>query len=300
MGLARSGLCHDIRRGVRHWGCHEVCNELRRVQDVHGLRRNILRVLGEWGFSDFCYQPLGVGTEKGTGAGVEADLVTVTPAQLDIYRAEAFSEHDIFLQYIYSNTHPIYLSSFEEFLSAASFTTDYLHYNRELIRMIKSFGYRDWYIMPLHGFKWGPAVFSVSIKNADATTIHHKVAMVRRELQAFGQAIDEVYSAKFHSSLMLKNTLNPRPAQVLQELASGSCVSLRAISNKLCISIDTVNQHIATAKSCLGATSTYHAISIALERGLIRPASMPGCSAVKKNIDAGLMQYKKQQMNSGS
>jgi len=117
--------------------------------------------------------------------------------------------------------------------------------------------------------------FQLLTRNKSPIEIQRRVALVRRELSELSQNIDYLCNTKFRDSFIQPDNnknkiISPRPLQVLQALADGSCPTLGAVAEKLDISIDTANHHIATAKKNLGATSTYNAIAIAIDWRLVQ------------------------------
>ena len=139
--------------------------ELSSSRDIAGLKKRILKYLYDWGFSDFTYLSLNTIEE------IDGPLLTISKEQLYLYKAEAFFDHDMIAQYIHSNTNPIFQSTIDDFLNSTPFVTELISRNRELLRMIKSFGYKEWYMMPIKVHESGaPALFSVSAKMRAALT----------------------------------------------------------------------------------------------------------------------------------
>jgi DNA-binding CsgD family transcriptional regulator len=89
----------------------------------------------------------------------------------------------------------------------------------------------------------------------------------RAVLHLLGNTAIRVYQNKFKSHNPAPR-INPKPIRLLTIMAR-SDLNLSQAAEKLCISIDTANKHMALAKEMLGSRSQANAVYRAIQKGLI-------------------------------
>lgn len=219
------------------------------------------------GFSDYFFQKLS--WEK----QVKQPFGTLPKQLLAIYEEEKFFEHDLALQHIRTTALPIFMSFIEDFIFEARLKPDSFRRYSELINVCKRFGYHDFYYIPLKARDDCCSVMlSVTVKDMDRIDFRHRVEMHKDELNLMAQAIFckgvNEFPSLFLDTKSSRNVNSSRPMQLLNVLAKDD-MGLKQAADKLCISVDTANKHIASAKKALGVRTQTAAVYCAIKAGFI-------------------------------
>jgi DNA-binding CsgD family transcriptional regulator len=240
---------------------------LEKAKDPSDFHRKIVTAINDLGFTDYAF------TQLNTAEDLDYSLLTVSKQQMDIYKAEAFFEHDMIVQYSTSNVHPMYQSSIENYVNSAPFVTKPIEHNRELFKMLKSFGFFEYYIIPIEVRPNNSIVsFSVSINNAESVDVKRAVGVNKIALKSLGESIFVVANRKFPGQFIYRENseviLSASNVAVLQAFANG-CKTAQQVADTLNLSVNTVNYHLDKSADDLGVKTKYQAFVRAAELGLI-------------------------------
>lgn len=258
-GASVSSSTHEI----------ELYVDLAESKDFSDFMNRILSRLNSLGFYDYTF------SRHQTSEDIEVPLGNAPNELIKIYQKEAFAEHDLVLDYIEAdNQDPIFHSIVSEYADKAPFLTETIKRNREILKLNRSFGRFDNYIVPFEAHDGsGHVLFTITGKNIDPSDFKHKINRHRSAIKLLGEAVDYIGIRKFPDFFLDDNkhseiVIHPRPLMLLNTLAKNN-LSLTQAADKMCISIDTVNKHVAAAKKALGARTIATAVYRAIKEGLI-------------------------------
>lgn len=248
-------------------------SELVKATNIDNLKQKIKSLINMLGFTDFDFNfyspvdsPMGI-------------LSTFPNSWFEQYYSHSFFEYDARIDYILANALPTYWTTINAYIERAPYITESISKNRALVQLSQNFGFAEYYIIPVNSFGQ-TAAFIVSCQNESAESIQQKVANCKDELIALAKAVKHVCLNKFKADFQLPcrrnkgGVISARAGQVLASLANGS-PNINAVAEELCISRDTVNKHLASAKKALGAVSTIQAVALALNAGIISISQSP-------------------------
>lgn len=205
---------------------------------------------------------------------IENPITTMPPALAESYMNEGLYENDLTLQFALSDNGPIYYSQIEDSIENVPYITDTIKQNREIFKLSRSFGYTDFYLVPLGAANGGGRIMlAVATKSDDITLFRDYVESCKKILCLLAEAIDYIGTRKFPEFFLCRNesqkiVITPKPLIVLNTLAQDD-LTLVQTADKLCISIHTADKHICAAKKALGASTIHGAIYKAIKVGLI-------------------------------
>ncbi len=117
------------------------------------------------------------------------------------------------------------------------------------------------------------ALFIIFARGSDKAEFREKIKHYEVVIPFLAEAI-AYFGFNFFSDYFLnKNvvaelSLTPKPLKLLSILAKDG-LTLKESAQKLCISVDTANKHVAAAKQSLGASTPANAIYLAATHGLL-------------------------------
>jgi predicted DNA-binding protein (UPF0251 family) len=238
-------------------------------EDFADFMKRVLGKINSLGFSDYTFARLH------TLGDAEAPLGTAPQELLELYFKEGFAEHDLVLDYgLANNTTPIFQSTVAEHINSAPFVTETFLRNQEILRLNQNFGRLDYYVIPIQAHDGSDNIlFSITSKDMNPVDFQNRIKQCAPLLQLLGKAIDYIGLCKFPDFFLRDNEnrkilIHPRPLMLLNTLAKEN-LSLNQAAEKMCISIDTVNKHVAAAKKALGAKTIANAVYRAVKEGLI-------------------------------
>ncbi len=243
--------------------------DLSKAENCEELKSLILEKVNHLGFFHFSFVRLSY-------SNGDPGLLSTIPKELtQSYYNEALFKHDMLLSYASLNTAPIYRSYIDRhaFLNMP-IRTEASIANENIFQLNKSYGLYDYYCVFSKSHNGlGKAMLSVSIEGMNPIDFHKKVSGSETTLQLLCEAIDYVAIRKFPEYFLSPKEdcnvkINSRPLQVLNTLAN-SDMTVKQVASALSISIDTVNQHLITAKKALGTHTNIGAIKKAVLMGLI-------------------------------
>ena len=250
--------------------------ELARSKDICELRTHINEQIRRLNFSEYVFIRL-------EDAGIPQLLLKTLPEELAIaYNKAGYFEHDMNLQRARESTQPFFHSMIHEYVANAPFTSDMTSCMQEIQELNKSFGYYDYYNIPIPSqSSQGCALFSVTTRGMNPSDFQQAVVGYESTLRLLGEAIESVVEQKFSAEFISKDnnkchqiTINPKPLRVLNTLANND-YSINEVAEKLCISVVTVNQHLKTVRTQLGTKTNYAAIKQAVQAKLIQFSAQP-------------------------
>ncbi|TQV68001.1 hypothetical protein FKG94_24515 [Exilibacterium tricleocarpae] len=247
--------------------------DLTSAKDMSDFMTRILGVVNRLGFSDYSFARLALKED------VERPVTTLPEEMPKNYREEAFYEHDMLLDYVAGgNTAPLFQSQIGKSIDQAPFLTETYKRNRDILNFNWSFGYNDSYLIPMHAHNGGgPVLFSITSKDMKIEEFQRRTNLCKPVLHLLGEAVDYIGTTKFPRFFLghadqRDIVITPRPLLLLSALARED-LTLKEAADKLGISIDTANKHIAAAKRALGVNTQAAAIYGAIKEGLINVES---------------------------
>lgn len=244
----------------------ECYRYLDRSRCLEELRQRIGKALGALGFSDFVYLRMGKQDD------IYATLSSLDPRLLETYFQDELHRHDVMLRYCLENIRPALLSSIQEYLFSAPYTTEAIERNRAIQSLIEQFDYADFYGIPIPHPDADNALFAVSAKNVDRIELQRLVNTGNAALTLLARAIDRIGATRFPGHFFRCKErcgpLNPRPLLLLTLIATEN-MTIAEAANKMGISLHTANKQMAAAKQALGASTQASAVYLAMKEGLI-------------------------------
>lgn len=247
--------------------------ELSKAKNIADLKRRIMAIVQRLGFSDFAFVRMEA-IEVELCPDDSEKLLTHPKEQMDDYSNENFFEFDMQIAYAKENVTPIFMSQIYGYAYKAPFQTELLRRNQEIYTINKKYGYLDCYCIPIEACDGrGNVLLGVSQKNLDPIEFQAKIIPCKLKLKYLCESIDHICTHKFPEYYVDQNeaaitNIRPRALEVLDTLANLD-VSIKQVADRLEISIDTVNQHLAVARKALGVKTTIGAIRTAVLDGLI-------------------------------
>lgn len=246
----------------------QLYRNLTASKDIKDFMERISTILKKLGFQDYAFARIDKPAE------VEAPLLTAPQKMLSLYKEEALYEHDIYVQYIMNNSEPIFLSTLESHVNSTPFVTDGTRANQQISKLLKSFGFYDYYFIPCPAHNGaGRVVFSITSKDMDRFIFQKQIQKAKLILHQLAEAVDYVGTLKFPDFFLSKGenrniVITPKPLELLGVLARED-MTLNEAAEYLGRSIYTVNQQIAVARRSLGADTNHGAVYQAIREGLI-------------------------------
>jgi|TARA_B110000879_G_scaffold212616_1_gene309727 hypothetical protein len=228
------------------------------------LSKRLLKIFKQFGFSDFALMSFPDNQNPHV-------FLTSLPKELLIcYQGQSHLSQnksplsqdqsplsqDMILDYLKADnpTH-FHHSDIQQIIENVCFLSQSFDKTREILALYKKFEFNDAYLMPYKGDKKltdnkDSLLFSLMTKGA---TQKEFIALTKSQgavLHLLGDTAIRVYQNRFndHNPLPL---IAPKPLRLLNAMSNAAPKPNRA-ADKLCISIDTSNSHMALAKKILG------------------------------------------------
>jgi predicted DNA-binding protein (UPF0251 family) len=246
--------------------CHQ---ELSKARDLPELMQKILAFITRLGFTDFSFGRM---ASKNPSAAM---ILMTTPSSItDHYRHEGVWKHDLMLQHAAACQDPIFQTTIDNYVANAPFKTEGILSNRETRSMVRSYGFHDYYAVPLKSTNGnGHVLLAITAKNMPSSRFHELVAINKAAFDILGRSIDYVGVKKFtqfflDDSESREILITPRPLLLLNTMAKDN-LTLNDAAKKLGMSRSTANKHIAAAREAFGAKTNASAVYRALQEGFI-------------------------------
>lgn len=246
------------------------------------LRKRLLKIFSQFGFSDFSffgfshyYKP-------------QFFLTSLPEELLSSYQDQRLYKHDMALDYLKTdNPNHFHYSDIQQIVEGACLLTQTFSKNQQILDLYSKFEFNNAYVMPYknnrdelanketggqgknskNSASQGGMLFSLMAKGATPKEFMALTESRGAVLHLLGDTAIRVYLNNFddHNPVPRRDT---RPIEFLTTMAT-SDLSLSQAADKLCISLDTANKYMATAKRMLGTKSQANATYRAIQQGLI-------------------------------
>lgn len=240
------------------------------ADSFRGFFRKVRNLVGDLGFSDFSITYF-----NSQSAGCEP-FSTMSLSLMRDYQEGGFFQYDCSLEYTSNNkVVPIFKSSIDKWIAKCPVQSDYVISNAELLKLSRSYGYADHYLMPLKSLsKNTNFLFTVSNKNANIIQFREAVMKYEKELMTIAVAADYIGSNRFSEDLFGRQEestirIPNRPLQALSLMANHD-LNIKDVAQMMHISERTAKKYISTAKNALGCKKLNRAIAKAICEGLIK------------------------------
>ena len=246
----------------------EIFRRLSAAKGIGNFMRCIAEIIEDLGFEDYAF------ARVDAPGSVELPIVTSPTEMRNLYMAEKLYDRDLMVDYITHNTRAIFQSELVHHNENTPFITDTVLVNQSITKLLKSYGYFDFYIIPCRAHNGsGQVVLSITARNANPDIFRRLIASKKTILYQIAEAIDFI-GTRYFPEFFLANgecrdiVITPRPLELLTVLAQED-MSLNEAAEFLNRSIYTVNQQIAVARKAFGADTNHGAVYQAVREGLI-------------------------------
>ena len=233
---------------------------------LNEFKLTVKSIIESLGFSDFTFIALG---------GRSGKRLTSLPEELyKAYQGSNYAEYDLVLEHTSSSTEPLFFSDVKNHLAISPFASKWQNQNRDFFALLASFEYYDCYCVPLViQSSLGRAVFLVMDKGTPSHAFREKIGKCKPLLSLLIDAVAYFSISKFPQEVLSDGSegdikITAKPLRLLNVIATEGLM-LKEAAQKLCISLDTANKHIAVAKKALGACTLAHAVYLAFIHGLL-------------------------------
>ena len=265
--LDQENLRFDIASFDQDLSLEELNNHIGFVKQLvasknpDDLRKRLLNIFSQFGLTDFAF----IGCSQNHRPHF---LLTSLPKELlACYQSQKLDNYDMALDYLKTdNTSHFYHSDIQQIIEDSQLLTHIFAKNLKIIALYKKFEFNNAYLMPYKASKES-LLFSLMAKGATAKEFMALTESCGAVLHLLGDTAIRVYENKFkrHNPAPRKN---PKPIRLLTIMAKFD-LNLSQAADKLCISIDTANKHMAMAKEMFGSRSQVNAVYRAIQKGLI-------------------------------
>lgn len=246
----------------------EFARMLAEAKDIKDFHLRILTILKPLGFSDFIL----LRRKRKSSGIIEAPLGSMPERLIEEYRQRKFSQYDMTFDYLDAgNLEPVYLSMVTKTVESILLKTLQANKNLEILDFFREFGVNDAYLIPVRSKEEQEepprAMFWIIAKDMEPDEFIPRVNRCKPILQLIADLVFYIGSTQFAIE---------KPEQVMDEkylrllsIMAKNNLSLQQAADKLFISLDTANKHMAQAKKALGSKHQPHTIYLAYKRGLI-------------------------------
>lgn len=258
--------------------------ELEKTSNILELRTHIHQLIRRLNLSEYIYMHI-------NNTNTPLFILNTLPKTLiaHYYTSECY-QHDMNIERAKYNAHHYFSSSTYDYIASAPFSDQTTHCMHIIQQLYSSFDYFDFYNIPIKRQKEaGHALLSVAHRGMPRTDFQSTISNCKSTLSLLCEAIEEVVTFKFNDQFGCINfhnhnrhALSTKPRQLLQLLANEDC-TIYDIAKRLGINIVTANQHLKTARRCLGVRTNYAAIKIAIQEQLISYTNEPHILKPMKN-----------------
>ena len=252
----------------------KIFSELNPVPTMCEFRKRITNIITSLGFSEYSFLHLHSKDVLETNILSTVIFTNLCKEFLEVYQREKLFEHDFSLQYGMRGEIPLFRSVIDRQAYGSPFQTREFCYNKRLCQLMDTFGYHDFYLIPLtENFCENRYLLSVTSKDESPSSLQKRVEKYHRELHLLAQTVKNLGSYKFPEYFQNQKVsndviLSPKIRQLLSTLATED-LGLLGAADKLCKSLYTINHQIAKAKQDLGVRTLSRAIYKATILGLL-------------------------------
>lgn len=243
--------------------------DLSSAKDIGDFKRRIENAIKRLGFSEYSFIRLATLEDSG-------ELRTIAPALIKSYYDAGLYEYDLTLQHANERATPFFRSTINDYVSHSPFTCDHTRCMRDVTELNKSFGYHDFYNVPVKAKNGnGLVLLTVTQRGLPPAALKRKVQECRPDLQLLCDAIDFVATRKFPDQLLGEEkreagviVINPKPLRVLDMLANND-LNITQVAVELNVNVVTANRHLHAVRKAFGVKTNYAAIKQGILNRLI-------------------------------
>lgn len=230
------------------------------------LGKHLLNIFNQFGLTDFALMGCPDNHRP------HFYLTSLPKELLACYQKQKFVKYDMSLDYLKTDSPShFYHSDIQQIIEHGRLRTHSFEKNLEIIALYQKFEFNNAYLMPYKANKatgnTESLLFTLVAKGMTSKKFMAITQSRRAVLHLLGNTAIRVYQNKFKSH-NLAPRINPKPIRLLTIMAR-SDLNLSQAAEKLCISIDTANKHMALAKEMFGSRSQANAVYRAIQKGLI-------------------------------
>lgn len=252
------------QRGFSEW--------LESAKDFPAFKNKVSQELKRLGFFEWSYSridvPISFVGEKFIG--------TITNKLTDMYMQEAFYEYDLIHRHVQKSRAPVFRSAVDVFLANTPIESDDFQRNKDLSKMYDCFGYMDHCTIPLYANDGNNhAVFVLINRTNNSDEFKRNISFNLEKLYALIESFEDVGIRKFSNYFL-------GPKKTYEELAFGESIKLLEemsrndlkvyqAAERLNMSRDVADKHLARLRAKLDATTNLAVLSKAISIGIISP-----------------------------
>lgn len=251
------------------------------------LKQRLLKIFNPLGFTDFSFFGFSHHYKP------HFFLTSLPEELLTSYQDQRLYKHDMALDYLKAdNPSHFHYSDIQQIIEGACFLTQTFGKNQQILDLYSKFEFNNVYVMPYKNNrdeianketdrqkKTGKITVGQGCGNQDGilfslmtkgATQKEFIALTESRgavLHLLGDTAIRVYQNNF-SNQNPAPRIDTKPIELLTTMATAD-LSLSQAADKICISLDTANKYMATAKKMLGTRSQANATYRALQEGLI-------------------------------
>lgn len=244
--------------------------ELSSAKDVRDFKRRIENIVKRLGFGDYAFVRLAT-------ADGSRELISITADLIEAYDEAELYEYDMALMHAAEQTQAVFRSEINEYIFQAPVACgEYTRCMHEINELNKSFGYFDYYTIPIKASNGnGNVSLSLTRRGLSPIELKRRVQQCVSDLQLLCEAIDFVSTRRFANELLGPKDqesriikINPRPLEVLSILANND-LNITEVASQMGINAVTANRHLQAARKAFGVRTNYAAIKQGILNKLI-------------------------------
>ena len=244
--------------------------ELSSAKNVGDFKRRIENIVKRLGFGDYAFVRLATTVDS-------RELISITRDLINAYDKAGLYEYDLVQKHAAEQTQAVFRSEINEHIFQAPVAYgDYTRCAHEINELNKSFGYFDYYTIPIKaGNGNGNVALSLTRRGLSPTELKRRVQQCVSDLQLLCEAIDFVSTRKFADELLGREDqegrtikINPRPLEVLDMLANND-LNITEVAAEIGINAVTANRHLQAARKAFGVRTNHAAIKQGILNKLI-------------------------------
>ena len=226
----------------------------------------ILSALAELGLDSFSFKPVGVAAPK--------QLSSLPEELLQQYQRKGYGQYDLVAHHATTQTAPVYRSTIADYVGRSPLHLELNVKFLDLCQLMSDHGYLDSYNIPYTTPMGINCLFSVSRKGLEPEPFRTWMAPRQALIYLLGDIIASLaishYAGHFFGAKALgrRAGITPKQLAMLNKVAKEN-VTLKGAADRMHISLDTANKHIAAIKAALGAKTQAAAVYRAMVAGLI-------------------------------
>lgn len=257
--------CRPVQAPEMEFGCYDrICA----TSYFDEFKQSVRNEVNNLGFSDYSFVRL-----EACDSLESQSLVTLPQELLDRYYEKGLYKHDAILEYAENSERPIFRSVLDKYIAQAPYVNAMTRATQAICELSKSYGYSDFYIIPVHGIGGrGRVILSIADQGCDQAEFKSKVESCKSLLLLLCESIDWATVHNFPDLFLAAENdsvvINPKPLLVLSTLANND-LNISQVADRLNISVVTANKHLETVRRSLAVRTNYAAIKKAVVKGLI-------------------------------